>query len=109
MRTIAFVALLAAPCLAKNLAQTKDDTFAERAEKTLAQTTGGYDSYSDKSYSHKSYSEKSESAASYSDNSVEINSHSDNSIEIHSGSNYSVNDRDQYHNNEDNKQSPEVS
>ena len=104
MKTIAIAALIAAPALAKKLAQTKDEGYAEPAydDYEAASYKDSYKSYG--GYSYETYSD----GASVSINSHSDNSHDDNSVEIHSGSNYSVNDRDQYHNEEDNNQSPYV-
>ena len=98
MRTIAIAALLAAPALTKNLAQAKDDTYAAPKYEAPAYVAPTYkdDSYEapkgygkrGRSHSRSSYSRSSRSGSS--------------------GSNYSVSDHDQYHNNEDNNQSPYV-
>ena len=98
MRTIAIAALLAAPALTKVLAQSKDDTYAAPVKDTyeVAQPVYKDDSYAapkgygkrGRSHSRSSYSRSSRSGSS--------------------GSNYSVSDHDQYHNNEDNNQSPYV-
>ena len=89
MRTIAICALLAAPALTKALAQTKDDAYAEPTYEKVDYVAEA-PTYKDDAYSHHSYGKRSHK--SYSD----------------SGSNYSVSDFDQYHNNEDNNQSPYV-
>ena len=91
MRTIAICALLAAPALTKALAQAKDDAYAEPTYEKVDYVAEA-PAYKDDAYSDHSYGKRSHKSYSDSD----------------SGSNYSVSDHDQYHNNEDNNQSPYV-
>ena len=107
MRTIAIAALLAAPALTKVLAQSKDDTYAAPAKDTyeVAEPTYKDDSYAaPKGYGKRGRSASRSSISSRSSRSRSSYSKSSGS----SGSNYSVSDHDQYHNNEDNNQSPYV-
>ena len=131
MRTIAFAALLAAPALSKALAQSKDDTYAKPAYEApyeVAEPTYKDDSYEapkkgyKRSYSQSSRSSRSSkssvsSVSSKSSVSSVSSASSKSSVSSRSsyskssrtsGSNYSVSDHDQYHNNEDNNQSPYV-
>ena len=105
MKTLAIAALIAVPALARKMAY-KDDSYADyEQEYKVDKYRDDYSAGSKSGYSKKTYSDDS---ASISNDSVDINSVSNNSIEIHTGSNYSVNDVDQYHNTEDNNQSPDV-
>ena len=107
MRTIAIAALLAAPALTKNLAQAKDDTYAAPKYEAPAYVAPTYkdDSYeAPKGYGKRGRSASKSSRSSRSSRSRSSYSKSSGS----SGSNYSVSDHDQYHNNEDNNQSPYV-
>ena len=102
MRTFAIAALVAAPVLSKVLAQQYDEGYEEPAY--------GGDNYDVASYGGDSY----HSAGSYGASSASYGSRSHHSGRSYGGKshgsddNYSVEDYDQYHNDENNNQSPDT-
>ena len=109
MKSIAFAALIAAPVLSKKLAQQAyDDSYAEPVQAYEAPAYAEEveaDAYS-VAHSISSYSRSSVSISSVSHSSVSYSSVSHSYGSHGAGSTYSVSDHDQYHNDEDNNQSP---